>query len=74
MKKNAFTLIEVLLAILLVGLAVVSIVGATSTLTKTNSAGINLSTAEFLTEQCPEDAYYILSIFDNGQVYLEATQ
>ena len=51
MKKNAFTLIEVLIAIFLVGLAIASLVGANISFTRANGAGANLSTAEFLVEQ-----------------------
>ena len=52
--KNGFTLIEVLMAIMLVGLAIASLVAAGSTFTQSNSAGMNLSTAEFLIEQIKE--------------------
>lgn len=54
MKKHGFSLIEVLIAILLVGLAIVSLVVANSSFTKANAAGTNLSTAEFLIEQVRE--------------------
>ena len=54
MKKNAFTLIEVLLAIVLVGIAIVSLVAANASYTKANGAGTDLSTAEFLVEQIKE--------------------
>ncbi len=52
--KQAFTLIEVLIAIVLVGLAVASLVAASGALTKANAAGVDLSTAEFLIEQLRE--------------------
>jgi len=52
--KNGFSLIEVLIAIMLVGLAIVSLVTANSAFTKANGAGIELSTAEFLIEQIRE--------------------
>jgi len=52
--KNAFTLIEVLIATLLVGLAVASLVVASGSFTKVNGAGADLSTAEFLIEQIRE--------------------
>ena len=52
--KRAFTLIEALIAIILVGLAVVSLVAANGSLTKANSAATDLSTAEFLIEQVRE--------------------
>jgi type II secretory pathway pseudopilin PulG len=54
MKKDGFSLIEVLIAILLVGLAIVSLVAANSAFTKANGAGADLSTAEFLIEQIRE--------------------
>ena len=53
-NKNGFSLIEVLIAILLVGLAIASLVGANSAFTQSNGAGTDLSTAEFLLEQVRE--------------------
>jgi prepilin-type N-terminal cleavage/methylation domain-containing protein len=53
-KKNGFSIIEVLIAILLVGLAIASLVGANSAFTQSNGAGTDLSTAEFLLEQIRE--------------------
>ncbi|KPJ66753.1 MAG: hypothetical protein AMJ43_07020 [Coxiella sp. DG_40] len=53
-QNKGFTLIEVLIAIILVGIAIVSLVAANSSFTKANSAGTNLSTAQFLTEQIKE--------------------
>jgi len=52
--KGGFTLLEVLIAIILVGLAVASLVVANSSFTKDNAAGTELSTAEFLIEQVRE--------------------
>ena len=52
--KSGFTLIEVLISILLIGLAVASLVAANSAFTKANGAGTDLSTAEFLIEQIRE--------------------
>jgi len=52
--ENGFTLIEVLIAIILVGLAIVSLVAANISFTKANGAGADLSTAEFLLEQIRE--------------------
>ena len=49
--KNGFSLIEVLIAIILVGLAIASLVVASSSFTKANAAGTRLTTAEFLIEQ-----------------------
>ena len=51
---DGFTLIEVLIAILLLGLAIASLVTANSAFTKANGAGTELSTAEFLIEQIRE--------------------
>ncbi len=53
-NKSGFSLIEVLIAILLVGLAIASLVGANSAFTQANGAGADLSTAEFLFEQIRE--------------------
>ena len=52
--NNGFTLIEVMIAIILVGLAIASLVGANSAFTQANGAGTELSTAEFLLEQIKE--------------------
>jgi prepilin-type N-terminal cleavage/methylation domain-containing protein len=52
--KSGFTLIEVLIAVILVGLAIASLVGANGAFTKANGAGTDLSTAEFLLEQVKE--------------------
>lgn len=52
--KNGFSLIEVLIAILLVGLAIASLVAANIAFTDANGAGADLSTAEFLGEQIRE--------------------
>ena len=54
MKKQAFTLIEVLIAIILVGLAIASLLGANLAFTRANGTGAQLSTAEFLIEQIRE--------------------
>jgi prepilin-type N-terminal cleavage/methylation domain-containing protein len=53
-NKNAFTLIEVLIAVILVGLAIAALVGANISFTRANGAGADLSTAEFLIEQIRE--------------------
>jgi len=52
--NNGFTLIEVLIAILLVGLAVASLMAANGAFTQANGVGTDLSTAEFLIEQIRE--------------------
>jgi prepilin-type N-terminal cleavage/methylation domain-containing protein len=71
MKNGGFTLIEVLIAILLVGLVIASLVAANGVFTKTNAFGTDLSTAEFLVEQIRErstvadyDDLYSLEHFD----------
>ncbi len=70
MKTNGFTLIEALFAILLVGLAIASLLGANTAFTWTNAAGTDLSTAEFLLEQIKEltalAAYDDLDDFDDA--------
>ena len=52
--ENGFTFIEVLAAIVLVGLAIACLVAANSSFTRATGAGTNLSTAEFLIEQIRE--------------------
>lgn len=54
MKSNGFSLVEVLFAILLVGLAIAALLGANAAFTRANGAGTDLSTAEFLLEQIKE--------------------
>lgn len=54
MNKTAFSLVEVLVAVLLMGLAIASLLAANSSFTQTNATGLELSTAEFLTEQIRE--------------------
>jgi prepilin-type N-terminal cleavage/methylation domain-containing protein len=54
MNKAGFTLIEVLVAIILVGLAIAALVAAGSSFTRANAAGAELATAEFLIEQIRE--------------------
>ncbi len=52
--RGGFSLVEVLVAIILVGLAVASLVAANSAFTMANGVGTDLSTAEFLVEQIRE--------------------
>jgi prepilin-type N-terminal cleavage/methylation domain-containing protein len=52
--SSGFSLVEVLIAIILVGLAVVCLVAANNSFTQANAAGTELSTAEFLSEQIRE--------------------
>ena len=53
-NKNGFTLIEVMIAVILVGLAIAALVGANTAFTQANGVGTDLSTAEFLLEQIKE--------------------
>ncbi len=52
--KSGFSLIEVLFAVLLIGLAIASLMAANGAFTKANGAGTDLSTAEFLIGQIRE--------------------
>ena len=52
--RIGFTLIEVLVATILVGLAIASLVGANISFSQANGAGSDLSTAEFLVGQIRE--------------------
>ena len=54
MRRKGFTLVEVLIAIILVGLAIASLVSASVSHTAINGSGADLSTAEFLLEQAKE--------------------
>jgi len=54
MSRKAFTLIEVLAAIILIGLAIASLVASNRFFTRTTGAAAQLSTAEFLIEQIKE--------------------
>ena len=53
-KTGGFSLVEVLAAILLIGLAVTALLAANTSLTKANGAAVDLSTSEFLIEQIRE--------------------
>ncbi|TKJ34981.1 MAG: hypothetical protein CEE38_16100 [Planctomycetes bacterium B3_Pla] len=52
--NKGFSLIEVLIAVVLVGIAIASLVASNIAFTKANAAGTELSTAEFLIEQIRE--------------------
>ncbi|MHC4691936.1 MAG: prepilin-type N-terminal cleavage/methylation domain-containing protein [Planctomycetota bacterium] len=52
--KGGFSFFEVLIAIVLIGIAIASLLAANSSFTKANAAGTELSTAEFLLEQIKE--------------------
>jgi prepilin-type N-terminal cleavage/methylation domain-containing protein len=51
---HGFSLIEVLIAVILVGLSIVALVAANSSFTMANLTGADLSTGEFLVEQLRE--------------------
>lgn len=52
--SRAFTLAEVLIATVLIGLAIVSLIVASKAFTQVNSAAVKLTTAEFLIDQIRE--------------------
>jgi prepilin-type N-terminal cleavage/methylation domain-containing protein len=52
--SSGFTLIEVLIAVMLVGLAIAALMAANTALTNANGAGTDLSTAEFLISEIAE--------------------
>ena len=53
-KQSGFSLVEVLIATLLVGVSVVALLAANGASSMVNGAGADLSTAEFLVEQIRE--------------------
>lgn len=53
-NKNGFTLIEVLFAAMLIGLVVAAIAVSSGAATMVNGVSIDMSTAEFLTEEIRE--------------------
>ena len=65
-----FTLLEVLIATIFVGIAIAALLGANRSYTKVNGASIELSTAEFLLEQIRERVimtdYSDLHTFDDA--------
>ncbi len=62
-RRGGFTLIEVMIAMVLVALAVTSLMVANGAFTKANDAGVDLSTAEFLIEQIRE-LTFLLAVVD----------
>ena len=52
--KAGFTLIEIIVAAIMIGIAIAAIVMSSRTFTSINAAGMNLSTAEFLIEEIRE--------------------
>jgi prepilin-type N-terminal cleavage/methylation domain-containing protein len=72
-RKNAgFTLIEVLIAAMLIGLAIAALAASSGAFTIYNAAGLDLSTSEFLVEEIREltapAAFANLGAYD-GQTY-----
>lgn len=53
-KGGGFTLLEVLIAVVLIGLAIVSLLASSSAYSQANGEAANLSTAEFLIEEIRE--------------------
>lgn len=53
-QRNGFTLIEALIALVLLALAITSLLVANGSFSSANGAGLELSTAEFLIEQIRE--------------------
>lgn len=51
---GGFTLIEAMIAMLIIGLTIAALVASTGAFSRTNAAGIDLSTAEFLIEEIRE--------------------
>jgi prepilin-type N-terminal cleavage/methylation domain-containing protein len=52
--NRGFTLVEVLIAVVLIGVAITALVGANGAFTMINGAGVDMTTAEFLIEQIRE--------------------
>jgi len=53
-KRFGFTLIEVLISTILIGLAISALLAANGSSTRINGAGVDMTTAEFLLEQIRE--------------------
>jgi|FrelakmetLWP11LW_1041352.scaffolds.fasta_scaffold01228_4 Tfp pilus assembly protein PilV len=53
-KSTGFTLIEALMAAMLIGLAIAALAASSGAFTTYNAAGVDLSTAEFLIEEIRE--------------------
>ncbi len=67
---RGFTLVEILVAVVIIGIAIAALVGANGAFTQVNGAAVNLSTAEFLIEEIRElttmSAYGDLYAFDTS--------
>ena len=53
-KKRGFTLVEILISVILIGMVIAGLMEANIGFTRANGVGINLSKAEFLIEQIRE--------------------
>ncbi len=53
-RARAFTLVEVMIAVVLIGIAIAALVASNAAFTQANAVGIDLSTAEFLIEEIRE--------------------
>jgi prepilin-type N-terminal cleavage/methylation domain-containing protein len=53
-RKKGFTLIEVLIAVVLLGIGIIALVRAGASFTGSNNTSINISTAQFLISQIRE--------------------
>lgn len=53
-RRKGFSLVEILISIILVGLSITALVIASNSFTQANAAGADISTAEFLVEQIRE--------------------
>ncbi len=52
--QKAFTLIESMVAMIIIGIAMAALIAASTSMTRVSGAGINISTAEFLIEEIRE--------------------
>lgn len=53
-RRAGFSLVEIMISVILVGLSIAALVAANNSFTMANGAGADLSTAEFLVEQIRE--------------------
>ncbi|MHC4271281.1 MAG: prepilin-type N-terminal cleavage/methylation domain-containing protein [Planctomycetota bacterium] len=54
MTRKGFTLVEILIAVALIGLSIVGLIASNISFTQANGFGADLSTAEFLVQQVRE--------------------
>lgn len=64
-QRKGFSLVEVLISVILVGLSITALVVASNSFTQANGAGADISTAEFLIEQIRE-LTTLLPVVDPG--------